>query len=122
MKCSLDKPCSECPFRKESAAGWLGPWEPRELLNSLAHTPFPCHRALPPNAEQIPFEKLEGCIGAAIFLNRKIERSRNPEQKAMQDHVAGLELPPEVIESVFQWASGFMDHHAPGWQERGEWL
>lgn len=41
---SGDSPCSECPFRRKSAAGWLGDATPQSFISeiSLEH-PLPCH-------------------------------------------------------------------------------
>jgi hypothetical protein len=36
------KPCSNCPFRKDSLKGWLGKERATELVNNYSHT---CHKA-----------------------------------------------------------------------------
>ena len=106
MKHELRAPCNECPFRREHPAGELGPWEPRDLLGSLAYQPFPCHLTIPqvwqPN--DMLYDELQTCAGAAIYLNNKSEMSRCPETKAHQDLLG-------ASPAVFACADEFLAHH-----------
>jgi len=38
---NVKKPCSNCPFRKDSQKGWLGAERMREILS---YTSFVCHK------------------------------------------------------------------------------
>lgn len=111
MNTDLRQPCGECPFRRKSAPGWLGPWKPNELLLLLGRGVFACHMTIPRN-EKVEGDdpRLQACAGAVIFLNNKIERARNPEIAAHQDAMKAS-ASPELCASVFQWAHEFLEHH-----------
>lgn len=112
MKTDLRKPCKACPFRRNSVAGWLGPWSPTELLLSLANTPFPCHKTISGDGDQlITDDDLQGCAGAAIFLNRKCELSRAPETQAHQGLCRGDPISEAAAPNIFNWSQEFLDHH-----------
>lgn len=108
---NLALPCNECPFRKIAMSGWLGPWKPRELVDSLQMTPFPCHKTIPFGEDGIPFSdpRLKGCAGAAIFLNNKCELSRAMETSTHQFELIGI--PQEEKDKVFGNAEEFVDYH-----------
>ena len=121
MQTNFRNPCNECPFLKTSPAGYLGPWHPEDLLVSLANYPFACHQTIhnstddPPILEdpedQLSDPRLEACAGAAIFLNNKLEISRNLFTSAFQDQ---METIPQVVQdSVFRTRAEFIKHHAP---------
>lgn len=115
MKTDLRKPCNECPFRKNSLAGWLGPWSAPELLFSLGRTPFPCHKTISGEGDQlITDDSLQGCAGAAIFLNRKCELSRAPETAEHQRLCKDDPVSKEAAANVFNWSQEFLDHHTKG--------
>lgn len=111
-------PCNVCPFRRESAPGWLGPWRADDLLKSLAIEPFPCHQTIPegymanvpPGTDPFDDDRLQGCAGAAIFLNNKFERSRCGVTSQHQDMVKSIS--ERIKESVFSRAEEFIAHHA----------
>ena len=96
------RPCPECPFRKASAPGWLGPWEPSKLLASLPYEIFPCHRTIGDNTDS-----LRGCAGAAIYLNNRLEISRCHETAEHQQVLKDS----DDADSVFSGAGEFLDHH-----------
>lgn len=109
MKTNLKEPCKACPFRRVSIAGWLGPWQPHELLWSIKSVPFPCHKTI---KEDTPFdspeaEKMELCAGAAIYLNNTLTLSRDPETAAYQRKMKEL----HDGASVFATAHEFIEHH-----------
>ena len=106
MKHDLRDPCAECPFRREHPAGWLGPWEPRGLLARLAYEPFPCHRSIPRGQESdgAPYDELQTCAGAALYLNNKFEISRCADTQAHQKLLGRSE-------AVFGRAEEFLAHH-----------
>ena len=41
MRFDLTEPCAQCPFRRASCPGWIGPWTPTELLEAIRERPFP---------------------------------------------------------------------------------
>ena len=44
---ATQRPCNECPWRRESAPGWLGPFDADDWL-MLAHSDLPiaCHQTI----------------------------------------------------------------------------
>ena len=99
---TLTKPCAECPFRRRSAPGWLGPWKPNDLLQSLQYFPFPCHRTIGK-----PTDDLRGCAGAAIYMNNDMAISRCRDTAKHQQVLKDSEHSP----SVFARRHEFMAHH-----------
>lgn len=116
MKTDFREACNQCPFRRKSLPGWLGPWTASEIVLSLAATPFPCHQTItdPDDDKVRDFEddSLQGCAGAAIFLNNKVERSYCPETMEHQAKVADVD--DSVKREVFKWGHEFVDYHEAG--------
>ena len=77
------EPCDECPFRKNAAPGWLGPWTTDSILQAISHMPFPCHQTIPDDDDGMDEYddssddngNLESCAGAALYLNATQEIS-----------------------------------------------
>lgn len=121
MQTNFRNPCNECPFLKTSIAGYLGPWHPQDILLSLANYPFPCHQTITKIHEDVrpledpddPFSdpRLEACAGAMIFLNNKIEISRNSFNSEFQHTLKNH--PATIASTVFGTRAEFMEHHGP---------
>jgi hypothetical protein len=99
-----DRPCRECPWRRESFPGWLGASEPGEFLaQSDAGLRMPCHMAV--NYESANWEQqaktAPQCAGHAIFLSN---RCKLPAPGV-------LKLPADR-ETVFSRPHEFVAHHA----------
>lgn len=110
----LTKPCKECPFRKASVPGWLGPWEPDELMSNIPYVEFPCHKTIKPSDKGVaPHHQV--CAGAAMFLNNKVQRSRAPIMDAHQSYLRDQAVDHS---GVFSNAQEFMAHHT---QDRKIW-
>lgn len=102
-------PCNDCPFRRKSLPGWLGPWSVEEVLGHIAYGPFPCHKTISgPNMENDD-PKLRQCAGAAIFMNNKLQMSRDPSLSATQKALKGCTA--DLKASVFSTADEFAGHH-----------
>lgn len=44
MRCRHTTACAECPWRKESPAGWLGGWSPEFYTDAVQNNEVPaCH-------------------------------------------------------------------------------
>ena len=86
-----ETPCSDCPWARESLAGWLGPYTADEWLQ-LAHgeTTIECHT-------------LTGaqCAGSAVYRANVLKNPRHPEI---------LTLPADK-EKVFANPIEFKKHH-----------
>ena len=108
-----NKPCEECPFRKRSFAGWLGPWaSPEELLlvafsdgedvSGHGHPGFVCHMTIDSDDERNP-RKEKLCAGSLICANKSHKLFRN-------EHVAQLAAAFEDDDNVMT-AWEFNEHH-----------
>lgn len=93
------KPCRECPWRRESAAGWLGPEEWVELAHS--ETPIACHLTV---SEDGDWEQdgIRQCAGAAQYRKNVCMLPRNSE-------IAVADEPDR--ERVFGTPREFLAHH-----------
>lgn len=108
MDYHLKKPCSECPFRREAPAGWLGPWTVFEILQVIGRSAFACHRTVTESFNEDQ-PGLESCAGMAIFLNNNLEVSRNESNRRHQDL---LKRSPHA-KTVFSNRGEFAAHHQP---------
>ena len=115
MEINLTKPCNQCPFRRNSLPGWLGPWKAEEIVWSLGRAAFPCHKTIRQDRQSIKDSELEGCAGASIFLNNKAERSRNLNTLQHQQRVRNINK--DIKKSVFSGSQEFIKHHNPIFNE-----
>lgn len=73
------KPCNDCPWRKTSAPGWLGPMDADEWVK-LAHSdePIACHQTI-----VLPADWDDGvvrqCAGAASYRANVGKMPRDPQ-------------------------------------------
>lgn len=84
-------PCSDCPFRRDSLAGWLGGETP-EFFMSLAQSEatYDCHTKIGPQ-----------CAGLAVFRANICKTPRNPQALLLK----------RDTEKVFSWPAEFLKHH-----------
>lgn len=102
-------PCKVCPWRRDSAPGWLGAATPQEFLDQTkAEVHMPCHK-------QVDYERADWrdqaqagafCAGALTFLANHCILPRDPElaqarRQVSADH--GV---------VFSHSQQFLDHHS----------
>lgn len=106
MKLGTKMPCSACPFRRKSLAGWLGAATPEEFIEStMADADMPCHKTV--NYENEAWEKtlktdsVHYCAGSIIFLRNTCKLSMNKEK---------TKLPPDH-KLVFSNKMEFLEHH-----------
>lgn len=93
------EPCKECPWRRESAPGWLGPTSAEDwVLTAHAETPIMCHRTI---KESGSYEGTKQCKGAAIFRANVFKSPRR------EDMAVG----PQDTETVFATNDEFLKHH-----------
>lgn len=60
------KPCAECPWRKDSVSGHLGPHTAQEWLEIANQDgPIACHMTIERDGQ--PWEELRQCAGSAQF-------------------------------------------------------
>jgi hypothetical protein len=97
-------PCRQCPWRRNSAPGWLGASEPGEFLaQSDANIRMPCHTHVDYEAAdwEAQTQRVPQCAGRAIFQANRCQLPA-PEN---------LKLPADR-QNVFQWPHEFVAHHA----------
>lgn len=96
------KPCNECPWRRESWNGHLGPYAaPLWVALVLSDEPIACHKTV---VEDDDWEEgdVRQCMGAAIFRANIFKRPRNREVVVGE---ADREL-------VFASPAEFEEHHS----------
>lgn len=99
------RPCPECPWRKGSEAGHLGPHRAEEWLQlARSDDPAACHMTLDgkkgwgsPNVKQ--------CAGLAAFRRNNCKSSRR------KDDASNGEIPDEWRQDCFRNGQEFLDHH-----------
>jgi Family of unknown function (DUF6283) len=89
------KPCRECPFRRESAAAYLGGNDPKSFAFDATHEGhFPCHLTM---SKPEPAQ----CAGRATMWANQCKISRDGSV---------MKLPVDR-EKVFGHAGQFLEHH-----------
>lgn len=101
----LKAPCNACPWRVNSAPGWLGDSTPVEFLQqSESEIRMPCH--LHVNYERADWseqaDKAPQCAGRAVHFANRCKSPQNPEL---------VNLPADR-EAVFSNPQAFIDHHS----------
>ncbi len=107
MLADLKEPCRECPFRRESAPGWLGADTPENFIETtLADYEMPCHQTV--NYEDpgwfTELDKAQACAGSLIFFSNICKRSRDPKRPRL----------PADRTNVFTNPFEFLKHHKRG--------
>ena len=99
---ALPRPCSECPWVRGCARGWLGGFEAEQWLR-LVHSDevVACHETIKVDGSM---EGARQCTGAATFRANVFKLPRNPE-------VARGE---RDVETVFENDAEFAAHHDIG--------
>lgn len=107
MNTKLNIPCMECPFRKDSAPGWLGGETMDDTYHHLmtAELPFPCHNTR--NGESI--ESTSHCVGAMLFAGKAGKQFRNTELEEVRQHYRNT-VPQEVKDNILS-PPEFRSHH-----------
>lgn len=101
-------PCHECPWRRVSEPGVLGPFD-AETWVSMAHgeIPIACHTSIDPlytNSQGEGSWDQDGmlqCAGAATFRKHIAKRPRDEE----------IAVGPEDRVKIFTWNDQFLEHH-----------
>jgi len=78
----MKNPCKACPFKKDSAPGWLGGvWTAQGLhIYIMQENPFACHKTIPENQEDD--HELEHCVGSILYMNKNAKRCSHNEKLA----------------------------------------
>lgn len=107
MKPPTGHPCRECPWRRVSAPGWLGPHSAEHWVE-MAHGDgqIACHMTIPPDSDDDnpDIASMTTCSGSAIFRRNVCKSPRTlrglPEYQL-----------PDDREAVFGWNNEFLAHH-----------
>lgn len=104
MNHNLTTPCDQCPFRKKSPRGWLGPWTPELIVEQVlaGDVRFGCHKTV--TDDGVDDGKVEQCAGASKFANNICKLSRDRERAAHQRRLG-------TDDDVFDSPKELQDHH-----------
>lgn len=90
-------PCSDCPWRRNSIKGWLGPWDPQTWVNiAQSEERIECH-----TSKDRESGDQWNCAGAAIFRANIFKDLRDPLAFRLKRNVT----------AVFAWGKEFIEHH-----------
>jgi hypothetical protein len=109
--CERKVMCAECPFRRNAAPGWLGPWTPKQI-NQIAESDedFICHKSVEALAAEglsdIEIDTFgQHCVGMLRYRNTLAKLSRDPQVARWQRELR--EVPDQPVLA----ARTFMSHH-----------
>lgn len=74
MNFSLNKPCKNCPFRRDLASNfsWLGKERAEEIAESLKRYVFPCHKTVKHDDDGDRIQSNEvACYGALVLMKKE---------------------------------------------------
>lgn len=94
-------PCNECPWRRNAARGWLGPFDAEQWV-ALAHgeEAIACHKTIEVEDDWTQ-PGIRQCAGAATYRGNVAKRPRDPE----------VALLPADRDAVFANPREFTEHH-----------
>jgi hypothetical protein len=110
------QPCNDCPFRRDSLAGWCGSSEPEWFVESALSdfaayqdgtTVAPCHKTVDYGDEQWEgtLEEAAACAGALIFARNNC---KSPRDRVRAEMTAAVDADHE---RVFSNGAQFIEHH-----------
>jgi len=112
MKCTKEA-CKECPFKRTSAAGYLGSasYDPQAFLapHLQGDTPLPCHMTINWESDlggARVYATKPLCRGFLIFLKNSCTLPRH------YDIREALETVEADSENFFKWLPEFVQHHS----------
>lgn len=101
------QPCSDCPWRRCSAPGWLGPHDAQTWLDAVrGEEPIACHQTIVVAEGETgnwTHPSIRQCRGAAIF------RTNIGKMPRAHDVARG----PADREAIFATTFEFLEHHEP---------
>lgn len=106
------RPCSDCPWRRAAAPGWLGPYSPTEWLD-VAHgeAPIACHQTMDKAVRPVDGVHswdepgIRQCRGAAVYRANVCKSPYNPTDAANEAE--------RDTATVFAGDVEFLEHHTP---------
>jgi hypothetical protein len=110
MRCNNPKMCAECPFRKDSAKGWLGPWDDSdEIINqSQNESGLACHMRIEHEENgEVSYDDTHVCVGSMAYANATCKVYRAPTLREAQKKVAQTVKDEEILSN----REDFSKHH-----------
>jgi hypothetical protein len=105
-------PCSECPWRVNSARGYLGTDNAAHFYwaSITAESEMPCHEQVDyddPDWQESQLPGADLCAGMLIHYVNTMKGPRRPS-------IAAAVKAVKASKAVFTWPWEFMAHHMPG--------
>ncbi len=99
--------CRYCPWRRDSARGWLGNSTPEDFLaQCLSEEHMPCHISI--DYDDLNWrdvlEESPHCAGSLIFMKNSCKMPRDPKLSEMHKEVT-------TSEEIFSFGPEFLKHH-----------
>ncbi len=89
------RPCNDCPWRKQSLPGWLGPMAAEDWVAlAMSDQPVACHMTLD---EDFSWEGAFQCAGAADFRANICKLPRDPDVARGAPNDAVFSSPAEFV-------------------------
>lgn len=104
-----EKMCEQCPFSRDAAQGWLGPYDhPQELHRMImSEVNFPCHKTM--DRDLSPTEagdkRYPLCRGALLYMKRNAKVPLRMDLRNAMDEL--VDDDPFTVMSFPQ----FLEHH-----------
>jgi hypothetical protein len=104
---ACSKPCNDCPWRKTSARGWLGPMPAADWIRlASSDEPIACHATIDADENgdgDWSNPRMRQCKGAAIYRRNTGKSPRNADDARHSSE-------PDR-EHIFTSPKDFMEHH-----------
>lgn len=105
MKLAHKVPCAECPWRLNSAQGFLGGWSPESYADAVANNEIPCCHMVDHGPES---NKSAMCVGSlATSKNSCINPHKTPGAIDAQNKIGKRD-------DCFKWVKDFYEYHTHG--------
>jgi hypothetical protein len=107
----MNKLCKQCPFRKDSIAGWLGEasHQPEEFLATIENSPIACHMTVDWEEDDRrideEIENAPACLGSLQFHKNSCKQPKDRQYANLVEVV-------DKNEEVFNWRHEFIKHHS----------
>lgn len=103
----MKKACVECPFKRNSAPGYLGEvsYQPEVFLQQINGPAMPCHLSIDwEEKSEAKFDKAKECVGALQFMNNSFKMSRDVQTAKLQKEFG-------KSDEIFSKTIEFINHH-----------
>lgn len=111
----INKPCKDCPFKKDTLKSWLGGKRAKEIVTDLSNHSFICHKTL--NRDLRNRRTEAHCAGAILMQINQQHHTKNPLSRTLQiaERLNLLNLSyfskTHELNRVFDSFDDFIKHH-----------